>query len=111
MLAFVVQIPVVAVLITGLVLLSSPARRLPGRSDLLARGGLVVLLAQTVASAAWNAAFTLIIVRADFSAAELGLVSGLVGLFLAVLFTAGLGLLIAAFATVRTSRASVSVDG
>lgn len=103
MLAFVVQFPIIAVLITGLVVLSSPARRLPGRSNLLARAGLAVLLAQTVASGAWSMVLLLVVGRADFSASEIGLLSGVVGFLLAVLFAAGLGLLIAAFATVRSS--------
>jgi hypothetical protein len=101
--AFVIQFPVIAVLIAGLVVLSSPARRLPGRSNLLARAGLGVLLAETVASGAWNLVFLLVIGRADFTASELGLISSLVGFLLAVLFAAGLGLLIAALATVRSS--------
>jgi len=102
---FVVQLPVIAVLVAGLVLLSSPARRLPGRSHQLARAGLIVLLAETVASIVWNITFTQIVGRAGFTATQFGLVSSIVGFMLAVLFAAGLGLLVAAFATVRSFSA------
>ncbi|WP_250001931.1 hypothetical protein [Actinoplanes sp. M2I2] len=99
---FVVQLPVLAVLVAGLVVLSSPARRLPGRSHQFARAGLIVLLAETLASIAWNIAFTQIVARTGFSMTQVGLAGSIVGFMLAVLFAAGLGLLIAAFATVRS---------
>ncbi|MBU2661946.1 hypothetical protein KOI35_00350 [Actinoplanes bogorensis] len=105
---FVVQIPVVVVLVAGLVMLSAPQRRLPGRSQTLARAGLIVLLAETVASLAWNITFTQIVARSGWTATQFGLISSIVGLMLAVFFAVGLGLLVAGFATVRSETARLS---
>ncbi|MBM2621255.1 hypothetical protein JIG36_37710 [Actinoplanes sp. LDG1-06] len=102
---FVVQLPVIAVLVGGLVVLASPQRRLPGRSQTLARAGLVVLLSQALASVAWNITFTQIIGRSGWSAAQFGLISSVVGLMLAVVFAGGLGLLVGAFAILRAESA------
>ncbi len=102
---FVTQVPVLAVLVAGLVVLSSSRRRLPGRSNTLARAGLGLLLAETVASLIWNITFTQLISRSTFSVAQFGLINGLISFIFAMLFAVGLGLLIAALAMVRSEAA------
>jgi len=105
---FVVQFPVLAVLAGGLIVLASPARRLPGRSHTLARAGLIVLLAETLTSLIWNIAFVQIVGRSGWSATQFGLISSIIGFMLAVFFAAGLGLLVGAFATIRSEAARVA---
>jgi hypothetical protein len=99
-----VQFPVLAVLVAGLIILSMPGRQLPGRSGWLARAGLGVLLAQVIASMVWSGVFTQIVVQSpfDMSVSQYGILSAIVGFMLAVFFAAGLGLLIAAFVSARS---------
>ncbi|MET0423888.1 MAG: hypothetical protein ABW046_08440 [Actinoplanes sp.] len=100
----VVQLPLLAVLILGLVLLSAGGRRLPGRAGLLARCGLGVLLAHSVAATVWSVLLPQLILRSDFhvgAARTFGIASSIVGLLLSALFAAGIGLLIAALLAAR----------
>lgn len=101
----VVQLPVLVVLVIGLALLSRPEKRLPGRSHTLARSGLIVLLAETVASMAFQLAFTQVFLRLDWSSTQFGVVSGIVSFLFTLLFAAGLAMLIGAFALIRTETA------
>ena len=107
-----VQLPVLAALIAGLVVLSMPGRRLPGRAGLLARGGLLVLLVQTLAATVWNAAFQQILIsaRLDYSVTEFGVLNAIVNFMLSVAFAAGLGLVIAALVAGRRGPSSVGGD-
>ncbi|MGX6605701.1 hypothetical protein ACWKSP_26745 [Micromonosporaceae bacterium Da 78-11] len=99
---FVVQLPILAVLIVGLALLSSSrGRLLPARSGLLARAGLGMLLAHSLAALAWSALLPQLIMQTNFGSGSLtlrsyGLISAVVGFMLSLLFAAGLGLLVAA---------------
>jgi len=99
------QAPVLLVLMIGLILLASPGRRLPPRSVLLARAGLVVMLVETLSSSAWTVLLPQLFARsgsgADF-VRSFGLVWGLVNLLMAIVFAAGLALVVAALLGART---------
>ncbi|MEU8814299.1 hypothetical protein [Actinoplanes sp. NPDC048796] len=99
-----VQFPVLAVLIAGLVIVSMPGRRLSGRAGVLARAGLGVLLAEVVASMIWSAVFTQIVAQGpfDMSVTQFSVVNAIISFLLAVFFAAGLGLLIAALVSARS---------
>lgn len=105
---FLVQVPVFAVLIVGLILLSGPGRRLPPRSLLLARAGLGVMLAEVLASMTWSALLPQILSRMDYRDGFIrtyGIINGIVGFILAILFAAGVGLLVAALLGAREPSA------
>jgi hypothetical protein len=96
---FIVQLPVLAVLVTGLVLVGVRRGRLGPRVGNLALAGLGVLALQAALSLAWSFAFPYLVsarTSADYSIRELGVLSGLVSIILGLLFIAGVGLLIAA---------------
>jgi hypothetical protein len=100
----VVQLPVLAVLVLGLILLSTPGRRLPPRSLLLARTGLGVMLAECIASTAWTLLLPQLLMRAEFGSGfvhSFGYASAVAGFLLAVLFAVGVGLLVAALLSAR----------
>ncbi|GID25557.1 hypothetical protein [Paractinoplanes brasiliensis] len=101
----VVQLPVLVVLVIGLALLGRPEKRLPGRSHMLARAGLIVLLAETIASMAFQLAFTQVILQLDWSSTQFGVVSSIVSFLFTLLFACGLALLIGAFVTIRSETA------
>ncbi|MFI5889055.1 hypothetical protein ACIA5D_02930 [Actinoplanes sp. NPDC051513] len=101
---FVVQLPVLAVLVVGLILLATQGARLPRRSLQLARAGLVVMLAESFGSIAWSVLLPQIISRLDYEVGwtrTYGLISAGVGLVLALLFATGIGLLIGAVLAAR----------
>jgi hypothetical protein len=101
---FVVQLPVLAVLVVGLVLLTTQGARLPRRSLQLGRAGLVVMLAESLGSMAWSVLLPQIISGLDHEvgwARTYGLINAAVGLVLALLFAAGIGLLIGALLAAR----------
>ena len=101
---FVVQLPVLAVLVLGLILLTTQGARLPRRSLQLGRFGLVVLLAESLGSMIWSVLLPQIISSLDFATGwtrTYGLINAAVGLVLALLFAAGIGLLIGAILAAR----------
>jgi hypothetical protein len=105
---FLVQLPLLAVIVLGLLLLASPGRRLPARSLLLARAGLAAMLAETIVSMAWSALLPQLFARLDHGGPMLrtfGFASTIVGFAMAVLFAAGLGMLVAALLTARDPSA------
>jgi hypothetical protein len=106
---FIVQLPVLAVLVTGLVLVGVRRARLGPRVGHLALAGLGVLALQAALSLAWSLAFPYLVsarTGADYSIRELGVLSGLVSIILGLFFIAGVGLLIAAV----LARATPPVD-
>jgi hypothetical protein len=101
---FVVQLPVMLTLVVGLIVLASPGRRLPPRSLLLARAGLGLLLAEAIASLGWSTWLPQVITWAGPGGdvmRNVGLLSAVVSFLLAILFAAGLGLLVAALVAAR----------
>jgi hypothetical protein len=105
---FIVQLPVLVVLVVGLALLGRPERRLPGRSHTLARAGLVVLLIDTGAQLLFQLGFSRLVLQLDWSSAQFGLLSAITSFLFTLLFAGGLGLLIGAFAMVRSETARLS---
>src|SRR5690242_4140811 len=94
-----VQLPVLAALVVGLVLLAGQGNRLPPRSRLLARFGLVLLLIERLVSLAWSAFVPQLLARLDLDNGVVhtyAIASALVGFLLALLAAAGIGLLVAA---------------
>ena len=101
---FVVQLPVLAVLVVGLALLTTQGARLPRRSLQLGRAGLAVMLAESLGSIAWSVLLPQIISQLDYQVGwtrTYGLISAAVGLVLALLFATGIGLLIGAVLAAR----------
>ena len=101
---FVVQLPVFAVLIVGLILLAGQGGRLPPRSLLLARAGLAVMLAESLASMAWAALLPQLLAQLDYDSGIIrtySIASAAVGFLLALLFATGVGLLVAALLAAR----------
>ena len=97
--SFAVQLPMLAVLIAGFVLVSGRRARLGPRSTMLAMIGLAVLTLELVMSWVWNIMFPRLIDTFDLTTTALGVVSFAVGVVLAVVTAAGLALLIAALVT------------
>jgi hypothetical protein len=99
---FVGQLPILAVLVVGLILLSQQGARLPGRSRQLGRAGLVVLLAESVAAMVWSVLLPQIIYQVGSGRVRTyALLNAGVGLVLALLSAAGVGLLVAAVLAAR----------
>ncbi len=99
---FVVQLPVLAVLAVGLVLLTSSGSRLPGRVGVLARAGFAVLMVEAVASLAWAGFLPQLVGGLNgVGYSTFGLVSAAIGFLLAVLTATGLGLVVAAVLAAR----------
>jgi hypothetical protein len=106
----VLHLPVLAVLIVGLVLVSSPGR-LPARGARLARAGLLLMLANEVLSLVWSVFFPHVLIRRTFSGgrvsiAAAGYLNAAVSLVLSVILAAGLALLIFGLVTARRAPAS-----
>ena len=100
----VVQLPILAVLVLGFVLLSTPGRRLPGRAGTLARFGLGLMLAHSLGAMTWSIALPELIGRMNYGGGmvrNIGYASALVGFMLSLLLAAGLGLVIAALVSAR----------
>ncbi|WJK42908.1 hypothetical protein O7608_11250 [Solwaraspora sp. WMMA2056] len=89
-----VRLPVIAVLVTGVVLLMLRRTAVTGRGGGLALSGLVVLLAAVAVGIVWSA-YLPVFVDGSASANQVGLVSALVGGLTTVLDAVGLGLLLA----------------
>jgi hypothetical protein len=106
----VLHLPVLAVLIVGLVLVSAPGR-LPARGARLARGGLLLMLANEVLSLIWSMVFPHVVVRrahgeGGLSIIAAGYLSAAVSFVLGVIFAIGLALLIFGLVTGRRAPAS-----
>jgi hypothetical protein len=103
--SLVVQLPVLAVLIVGLVLISS-AGRLPARSAMFARAGLLIMLSREVLSLIWSVVFPHVVIRSGYGSGALtvrtvGFVSAAVSFVLELVFAAGLALLVAGLVGAR----------
>jgi len=103
---FLVQVPMFAVLVVGLIVLGSSGRRLPPRSLLFARAGLAVMLTQTVVSSLTTYALPQLISRMDYDTSSSylrnwGLLWGGINFVLGVVFAIGVALLVAALLAAR----------
>ncbi|MFF0721188.1 hypothetical protein [Micromonospora sp. NPDC003816] len=87
------DLPTLMVLITGGVLATSARGRLPGAARRLLLAGLAVLLAATLISLVWSVALPWAVTGGTARFSALSLVVGVIN---ALLFPAGVGLLIAA---------------
>jgi len=90
------QLPLLAVLVAGFVLVGQRRARIGARSATLALAGLGVLAFDLVLQTIWNVIFPRLVASLDLRAASFGLASFSVGLILAILTAVGIGLLIAA---------------
>jgi len=90
-----------AVLITGFVLVAARSARLGPRSVLLARLGLGALVLGSLLQIAWTLLLPTLYSTLDYSVARYGLLFSGFGLVTALVSTAGVGLLIAAVVTRR----------
>lgn len=88
-----VRLPVIAVLVTGVVLLMLRRTAVTGRGGGLALSGLVVLLVAVAVGIIWSA--YLPVLAGNGPPSRIGLVSALVGGLLTLLDAVGLGLLLA----------------
>jgi hypothetical protein len=107
--SLVLSLPMLAVLIVGLVLVSSRGR-LPARSATLARGGLLLMLLNEALSLIWSVLFPHVVVRNGYRSGTLtiraiGYLSSGVSFVLGTIFAAGLALLIAGLVTGRRADA------
>jgi hypothetical protein len=93
------HLPLLAVLITGFVLIAGRRAWLGPRSVLLARLGLGALALGSVLQMVWTLLIPLLYSRLDYSATRYGLVISVFGLLTALISAAGVGLLIAALVT------------
>jgi hypothetical protein len=103
--SFVIQLPVLAVLVTGLVLLGGRGRQLPGRGAALARAGLLVILAEAALGMLWSALLPFYLSRLSVGGGSVvrtvGLVNASAQFLLGALLAVGLGLLVAALRSGR----------
>ncbi len=95
----VVQLPLLAILIGGFVLVSTRRARIGARSALFARIGLAVLAVNLVFQAVWTVLFPQLISSLDLEYSQFGMLSFGAGLILTVLLAAGIALLIGAIVT------------
>jgi hypothetical protein len=95
----VVQLPLLAMLIAGFVLISARRARIGARSALLARIGLAVLAVNLVFQAIWTMLFPRLLSSLDLEYRQFGMLSFGAGLILTVLLAAGIALLIGAIVT------------
>ena len=93
------HLPLLAVLITGFVLVAARRARLGPRSVLLARLGLGALMLGSLLQIAWTLLLPLFYSRLDYSATRYGLLISAFGLVTALVSAAGVGLLIVALVT------------
>ena len=95
--SLVFQLPMIAVLIVGLVLLGKHTVRIGRRASMLGRAGLVLLLVATVLQSAWTMSIPLLYQAMDRAAvASIGLLGAFVSVILSLVTTGGIALLITA---------------
>jgi hypothetical protein len=105
------QLPIVALLITGLVLVGTRSARIGPRSVLFARLGLGLFLLDTVLSVAWIVLLPQFARSISYSSMRLGQLSTLYGLVTTALSLAAVGLLIAAVVARSPSSADLGPPG
>jgi hypothetical protein len=93
------QIPMLAVLVIGFVLVGTRRSRLGPRSATLAMAGLGFLTFDHVLQTLWTVLFPRLVASLDLRPSGFGMISFTVGLVLALLTAVGIGLLIAALVT------------
>jgi len=93
------HLPILAVLITGLIVVGSRKDRLGRRSATFAQLGLGVLVLGQLLEIIWFLLLPEIIGSMDYSSRSYGILTLIVGILLAALLAAGLALLIAALVT------------
>jgi hypothetical protein len=98
---FVVQLPLLVVMIAGFVLVVTRKTRLGGRSTTFALIGLSLLTAELVLTLIWTTAFPSIVTSLDLEPSAFGMISAGVGLVLTAITAAGLALLLAALVSRR----------
>jgi hypothetical protein len=109
----VLRLPVLAVLIVGLVLVSAPGR-FPARGARLARAGLLLMLANEVLSLGWTVFYPHVLIRRTYaegglSIAAIGYLSAAVSFVLGVVFAVGLALLVFGLVTGRREPTAPTV--
>ncbi|WP_344933055.1 hypothetical protein [Actinoplanes nipponensis] len=104
------HLPLLAVLITGLILLAGRRERIGPRRLLFARLGLSVLILGSLLQFAWTLLVPTLYSRLDYSASQYGMLFSAVSLLTAVIFAAGVGLLVAALVS-RDSGAGAAFAG
>lgn len=95
----VVQLPLLAVIITGLVLVGARRARIGRRSAMLAQIGLGLLVLDVILQAAWTMFLPQVVRSLDVTMHSFGVVASTISMLLTLLLTAALGLLIAAVVT------------
>lgn len=95
----VVQLPLLAVIITGLVLVGVRRARIGRRSAMLAQLGLGLLALDLILQAAWSMFLPQVVRSVDVTMRNFGVVAFTVSLLLALLMTVAVGLLVAAIVT------------
>jgi hypothetical protein len=103
------QLPILALLITGLVLVGTRSAQIGPRSTLFARLGLGLLILDSVLGLLWAVLLPELVRSTDYSSSRLGQLSMLNGLASGGLFIGAVGLLIAAI-VVRPAAASFPGD-
>ncbi|HEX8630452.1 MAG TPA: hypothetical protein VF755_20010 [Catenuloplanes sp.] len=93
---FLVQLPMIIVLIVGFGVLSARRRRLPRRAVTLGHAGCGVLLVATVFSGGWAAVLPRLLLDVDLTSSVWGVLTFVVGMVQAVLYAGGIGLLLGA---------------
>ena len=93
------QLPLLAVVIGGFVVVSARRAQIGARSALLARLGLAVLVVDIVLQGLWTVTLPRLISSLDMNYSRFGVFSFGVGLLLTILFAAAIALLIAAVVT------------
>ncbi|MEV6629280.1 hypothetical protein AB0M54_00840 [Actinoplanes sp. NPDC051470] len=94
--SFVVQLPLLVVMIVGFVLVGSRRARLGPRSTTFAFIGLALLTAELVLTTIWTMSFPSLVSSLDLEVSSFGLISAGVGLVLTALTAVGIALLLAA---------------
>src|SRR3712207_3137642 len=105
------QLPLLAVVIGGFVLVGVHRNRIGARSALLARCGLGLLAADLVAQIIWTATFAELVASLDLDHTRFGMLSFGVGLLLTILLAAGVGLLIGAIVSRPAPAAQPGAPG
>ncbi|MFC3383934.1 hypothetical protein [Couchioplanes azureus] len=97
--ALLTQLPLLAVLVAGLVVVSARRAHLGPRSVMLARLGLGLLVASQLCNMLWFAVFPQVVRSMGGTGSRYAVATASVGIVLSLLLAAGVGLLVAAVVT------------
>jgi hypothetical protein len=101
----VAQLPLLAVVIAGFVVISARRARIGARSALFARLGLALLAVNLVLQGIWTVTFPRLLSSLDMDYSRFGMINLATALILTVMYAGGIGLLVAAVVT-RVAPAS-----